>query len=64
MEDFITTCPICKTEVNMGNPYDWGMGECPECGNGWFWDEQQVYDEDGNSVDWYPVQGWDKYVKE
>ena len=49
-------CPICDTFVNTGDPWEWGSGECPTCGNEWYWDE--LYTEDN----YWPVIDWDCYT--
>ena len=63
METEIRNCPICNTEVDVGDSWEWGIGDCPNCGNGYFWDEMPVYEGEA-MVDHYPCLLWDKYIKE
>lgn len=48
----IHECPVCDTEVNTGDPWEWGSGECSTCGNEFFWDEISTDD------DYWPDLVW------
>lgn len=44
-------CPICGEEIDVD---PWDEGECPECGNGYFWDEDctENYDDCWDTLEW------------
>ena len=47
-------CPVCETEMEVE---EWHDDECPECGNGYIWNE--VYTDDNY---WGEIR-WDSYEK-
>lgn len=52
MDDY--ECPFCNTEFEIK---EWESGECPNCKEGYYWDE--IYTED-YSDSWSCIY-WDKW---
>lgn len=48
------TCPVCNTKFEAEL---WENGNCPECGNGYWWED--YWNEETNES-WYQVE-WNKY---
>lgn len=49
---------ICE---NCGNEFSaeaWKEGECPSCGAEFFWDSQNIFDEEGNIEDEWTFAVW------
>lgn len=51
-------CPVCKTEMKVE---EWEDGTCSGCGNEYYWDEQLIYDDDGEIEDSYAIYYWERY---
>ena len=49
-----TNCPRCQTMFEVTTGYD---GECPNCGNAYYWDEQCAED----YSDCWEILVWEKY---
>lgn len=49
-------CPVCETEFEV---YVWDNGECPKCGNEYYWDEACTPD---YSDCWATIE-WENYSK-
>ena len=54
-------CPICGEEFEVET---WTDGQCPECGNEYTWEEQAIYDDDGNLEDEWEAIEWEAYEPE
>lgn len=47
-------CPLCGAKFEVD---EWIGGNCPNCDNEYFWDEQYI----GDHVNWSPVLLWERY---
>jgi predicted RNA-binding Zn-ribbon protein involved in translation (DUF1610 family) len=56
----IYECPICGGEVEIEM---WRDGQCPECGNEYWWTQEYREDDDGYEDSWESLE-WESYEPE